>query len=141
MEYIKNNKLLLLKYLFIIIINFLVYIFVNFYFNSSSYKEIIMLFSVIILDTIIYYYKEKTIFIWYYDYVVNSIVGLILMCFFRNAIDYGTVLFSIFLSNNIIFIRSRLSDKFLLKNLQYILMLINSILNLFISLLLFNIIL
>ena len=140
MKYIKENKLLLLKYLFIIIINFLVYIFINFYFNSSMYKEIYMLFCVIVLDTIIYYYKEKTKFIWYFDYIVNLVVGFILLCFFKDIINYGTVLFSIILSNNIVFMRSRLSDKFLKKTFQYFFMFFSSILSLFISLCIFNLI-
>ena len=73
------------------------------------------------------------------DLLVNFIVGLILMIFIKEDLSYGIVIFSIFLGNNIVFTKSRLSKNFWLRSLQYILSFIFTVLIMFINLLLFNI--
>lgn len=137
---IKKNKELLLKYLFILISNIIIFIFINYYFKSSSYKELYMLFATIIMDMIIYYYKGIKKFIWYYDFLINFIIGIILLLFIKNNLYYATVLFSLVLSNNIIFIRSRLNTNFFKRSLQYILMFINTLISVFINLCMFYLI-
>ena len=131
---IKENKELFLKYIFVLLSNILIYIFINFYFKSSSYKELYMLFSTIIIDMIIYYNKETKKFIWYYDFIINFVIGIILMIFIKDNLYYATVLFSLVLSNNIIFIKSRLNTNFFKRSLQYILMFINTLIIVFINL-------
>lgn len=139
MKYIKNNKELLIKYLFIIISNILIYIICNFYFKTSMYKDIITLLIVVIVDMIIYYYKGTRKFIYYLDLLTNFIIGLILMLFIKDSLSYSNALFSLFFANNIIFMRSRFSDKFLKKTLQYLMIFIYTILTMFVNLLIYNI--
>lgn len=140
MKYIRENKLLLIKYLFILITNILMVIICNFYFKESIYKDIILLFIIIVLDMLVYYYKEKIEFKIYLDFITNILVGILLLPFFNDAILYGSTLFSLVLSNNIIFNRSRLNDKFLKKTLQYIIMFLLTLCSVFINLLLYNLI-
>lgn len=137
MKYIKENKKLLLKYLLIVVSNIVLCILCSFYFKTSTYKNIIMLLLVIVLDMVIYYYKEKEKFNLYLDIVCNIIVGLILLIFERNMLSYSNILVSLFLANNIVFTRSRLSNKFFMKTLQYMMILINTIICMFINLLIF----
>ena len=137
MKYIKENKELLLKYLFIIITNIILYIFCGFYLKNSMYKDIILLLSIVVIDMIIYYYRGKLKFNLYLDLLFNIIVGFILLIFERNMLSYSKVLVSIYIANNIIFRRSRLSNKFWIKSLQYILIIVNTIINMFINLIFF----
>lgn len=137
MKYIKENKKLLLKYLFVIITNILLYIFCSFYLKNSTYKDIIMLLIVVVVDIIIYYYKGIEKFNLYLDLFCNIIVGFILLIFERNMLNYSKILVSLFIANNIVFTRSRLSNKFWMKTLQYIMILINTIICMFINLLIF----
>lgn len=138
MKYIKENKELLLKYLFIIITNIILYIFCGFYLENSMYKDIILLLVVVILDMIIYHYKGKLKFNLYLDLLCNIIVGFILLIFERNnMLSYSQILVSLFIANNIIFTRSRLSEKFWIKGLQYVLIIINTIICMFINLMIF----
>jgi len=131
-EWFKNNKNLLHVYLYIFISNIILCIFCNFYFRSIDFKEILLLFAVVIVDFILYL-KYKVKFKFYFDIIVNFIVGLILMLFYKNL----NVILSIFFANNIIFVKSRLSNKFILRSLQYIMMLGYTVINLFLILLLF----
>lgn len=140
MNYIKENKEILLKYLYIIISNILLVILINFYLKNYVYKDIILLFITVIVDLIIYYYKGIKPFKIYLDIITNFIVGLILMLFIRNDLYYSYTLISIFLSNYIIFTRSRLKEKTLLKLGQYFSIIILMIINLFINLLIFNLV-
>lgn len=137
MKYIKENKELLLKYLLIIITNIIIYILCSFYFKTSTYKNIIMLLIVVILDMIIYHYKGTNKFNIYLDLITNILIGLILLILERNMLNYSNVLVSLFIANNIVFTRSRISEKFLKKTLQYIMILINTIICMFINLLIF----
>lgn len=132
---IMKSKNLFLKYLFIIISNILIYILCNFYFDS--YKYVFMLLFSVVLDMFIYYYKGTIKYKFYYDIVCNFIVGLILLLFIKNEYNYMSVLFSLFLSNNVIFMRSRLSEKFFKKFLQYLLIFIYTIVCIFINVFVF----
>ena len=140
MNFIKENKLLLTKYLFILISNILMVIICNFYFKDSLYKDIILLFIIIILNMLIYYYKEKIKFRMHLDFITNIIIGILLMAIFKDPILYGSTLFSLVFSNNIIFNRSRLKESFFKKTLQYIIMIVLTLCSLFINLLIFNLI-
>ena len=137
MKYIRRNKELLLKYLFIIITNIILYIFCGFYFKSSKYKEIILLLCIVVIDMIIYHYRGKLKFNLYLDLLCNIIVGFILLIFERNMLSYSKILVSIFIANNIIFTRSRLSNNFWIKGLQYVLILVNAVTSMFINLMIF----
>ena len=97
MKYIKENKKLLLKYLFVIITNILLYIFCSFYLKNSTYKDIIMLLIVVIVDIVIYYYKGTKKFNLYLDLLCNIIVGFILLIFERNMLSYSKILVSLFM--------------------------------------------
>lgn len=140
MKYVKDNKELLIKYLFIIINNILIHVICSFYFKTSMYKDIVILLIVVIVDMIIYYYKGTKKFIYYLDILTNFIIGLILMLFIKDSLSYSNALFSLFFANNIIFMRSRFSDKFLKKTLQYLMIFIYTILTIFVNLLIYNII-
>lgn len=140
MTYLKNNKSLMMKYLLIIITNIIIYILCNFYFKASIYKDMIILLIVAIIDLIIYYYKGEKEFKFYLDLSTNFIIGLILMIFIRDSLSFSNAIFSLFFANNIIFMRSRFSDKFLKKTLQYLMIFIYTVLVMFINLLIFNII-
>ena len=139
MEYIKTNKDLLMKYLYIIISNILIVILCNFYFKNSEYKDIFIMFIAIIFDMIIYYYKGIKSFKILLDSLVNFIIGLILMFFYKDIISFGIVLFSLFFSNNLVFIRSRLKEKFWKNTLEYILVFIINIIIIFINMCLYSI--
>ena len=67
-----NNKVLYLKYLFILISNILVYILCNFYFDT--YKYILMILITVAIDMFIYYYKKKSEFKFYLDIICNFMV-------------------------------------------------------------------
>lgn len=137
MKIIKENKELLLKYLLVIITNIILYIFCGFYFKKFIHKDILMLLAVVIMDMLIYHYRGKVKFNLYLDLVCNIIIGFILFIFEKNMNSYSQIIVSLFIANNIIFTRSRLSDKFLIKSLQYVSIILNTIISMFINLLLF----
>ena len=132
MKYLKDNKQLLLKYVYMFIMNILLFIICNFYFNSSQYKYLIMMLLNIISNMFIYYYKGTVKYKIYLDFILNITLSLILLLFINNTYDYCSVVFSLLFSNNIIFIRSRLSANFIKKSIQYLMMFIYSLLVLFI---------
>ena len=140
MKYIKDNKKLFSKYLMILVLNVLLFILCNFYFKNFKYCTIILLILIIISDMIIYYYKNPNKFIWYYDFILNMIVGFMIMIFVKDTVLLANNLFSIMFANNIVFMRSRFSDKFIKKSLQYLMILIYTILAMFINLLVYNLI-
>lgn len=140
MKYFKDNKKLFSKYLMILVLNVLLFIFCNFYFKNFKYCTIVLLILIIISDMIIYYYKKPDKFIWYYDFILNIIVGFIVMIFVKDTVLLANNLFSIMFANNIVFMRSRFSDKFIKKSLQYLMILIYTILSMFINLLVYNLI-
>ena len=140
MKYINENKELLLKYLFIIITNIILYIFCGFYFKNFIYKDIMLLLCIVVIDMIIYYYRGKLKFNLHLDLLCNIIVGFILLIFERNMLSYSKVLVSIYIANNIIFTRSRLSDNFWIKGLQYGSILVNTIISMYINIMVFYII-
>ena len=133
MKYIKDNKKLLIKYLILLILNVVVTILCNYYFKDVRYKDIILLFVVVICDLVIYYFKGIVKYIWYLDIICNFIVGLVCMIFIKDMYNYTSVLLSLFLANNIIFMRSRYSDKIYKKFIQYIKIFIYTILCMFIN--------
>ena len=139
MEYLKKNKLMFYKYMLVIIFNIIIYILTNFYFNSSDSGTIVMLIVVLIIDLFILNYKEKTIFKYYLDIICNILIGFILLIFINDFYYYSTILLSLYLSNNIVFMRSRISDKFLKRSLQYLLTFFITIFCMFINLLIVNI--
>lgn len=138
-KYIKENKNLLIKYLLIIVSNIVLVILNNFYLKNNIYKNMILLFIIVIIDLIICNYKQKVKFKWYLDLIVNFIIGLILMFITNNIIDYSIILLSLYLANNIIFVRSRYSDKFSKRMLQYIMIFIYTILIMFINIFIYMI--
>lgn len=133
MKYLKDNKLLILKYLFIFISNILIYYFSSFYLKSINNKEIIMFFIIFIMDYIIYFYKSKTRFKYVYDIIINILLSLILIIFEKNTYLYGINLFSIVLANNIVFMISRYNENIYKRTLQYLWILIGSIIILIIG--------
>ena len=140
MEYVKNNINLFKKYGLIVISNIVIFILTNYYLKNFEFKYLVMILINTLIDLLIYYYKGKVIFNKYIDYIVNIIIGLIIIFFAKNIIEYDTILFSLLFSNNIVFIRSRLSEKFIVKSSQYLLMLFNTIVVMFIDGLIFNLI-
>ncbi len=135
-----KNKNLLLKYLSIFIMNIVLVIFVNFYLNKFEYSILILLFLVVIMDSIIYYYNDECRFNPILDILLNFIVGFILMWFIKNINIYSNTLFSIFFANNIVFMRSRYSDKFYKRFFQYIMIFVYTILCLLVNNVLFLVI-
>ncbi len=137
MKFLKENKKLILKYLFILISNILIYILCNYYLRNLEYKEFIMLFVILIVDFIIYYYKGIVKFNYYLNLLVSLITNIILLFFIKNEYLYGINVFSIGFANNFIYMRNRTNDKLSHNIFQYILLLLNSLLILFIGLCLF----
>lgn len=131
------NKDLILQYLYIVISNLLLTICVNYYFKNFIYKDILLLVLVLIFDMIIYYYKGKNKFIFYLDLFVNIIIGLLILLFTNKLVDYSNILLSLFLANNIVYIRSRLSDSFIKMTLQYFMVLVYTVLGMFINIMIF----
>lgn len=136
-KYINENKNLILQYLYIIISNILVTILVNYYFKNFIYKDILLLGLVLIFDMVIYYYKGKNRFVFYLDLLVNIFVGLLILVSTNKLIDYSTILLSLFLANNIVYVRSRLSDSFIKMTLQYFLVLVYTILGMILNIIIF----
>lgn len=131
------NKDLILQYLYIVISNLLLTICVNYYFKNFIYKDILLLVLVLIFDMIIYYYKGKNKFIFYLDLFVNIIIGLLILLFTNKLVDYSNILLSLFLANNIVYVRSRLSDSFIKMTLQYFMVLVYTVLGMFINIMIF----
>lgn len=136
-KYINENKNLILQYLYIIISNILVTILVNYYFKNFIYKDILLLALVLIFDMVIYYYKGKNRFVFYLDLLVNIFVGLLILVSTNKLIDYSTMLLSLFLANNIVYVRSRLSDSFIKMTLQYFMVLAYTILGMLLNIIIF----
>ena len=136
-KYINENKNLILQYLYIIISNILVTILVNYYFKNFIYKDILLLGLVLIFDMVIYYYKGKNRFVFYLDLLVNIFVGLLILVSTNKLIDYSTILLSLFLANNIVYVRSRLSDSFIKMTLQYFMVLAYTILGMLLNIIIF----
>lgn len=128
MKYIKENKELLLKYLMIIISNIVLYILTSFYFRNYEYGSIIMFVLIVIDDYIIYNYKGTKKFKIYLDILCCFIVGLIMLFFKNDALLYSYYLFNLFFANNIVFMQSRKSEKIFNRGLQYISILLLTIL-------------
>ena len=128
MKYINENKQLLLKYMYIFIMNILLFIICNYYFKSSQYKFMIMLILDIIMDQVIYYYKGVKVFKVYLDFIFNLLISVLFILIINNTYDYCSAVFSILFANNIVFIRSRISDKFIKRSIQYLMMFIYSLL-------------
>ena len=139
MNYIKNNSTLLKKYSMIVIFNIIIYILTSFYFKVSDTGTLIMLIINFLSNLFIYNYKGCVEFKYYLDIIFNTIIGLLLMIFIKDEYNYVTVTLSLFLGNNIVFMRSRVSDKFFKRSLQYILILLITFLNLLINYLIFSI--
>ena len=137
MKYIKVNKELLIKYLLVLISNIILFILCNFYFSNNKYMALILLFIIIILNMIIYYYRGNKTYKWYLDIICNIVVGIILMLFIKDRLEYSNILLSIFLANNIIFMRSRYSDKIYKRCIQYLMIFGYTIICMFINILLF----
>lgn len=135
MNYLKENKELLIKYLFIIISNILIYILSNFYFKNFEYGSIIMFLIVIAFDMFIYYYKGTKKFKIYLDIISCFVIGLILLLFIDDPIYYSCILFNLFFANNIAFMQSRKSEKVFLRGLQYLLIIFITILCMILNLL------
>jgi len=140
MKYINDNKSLLIKYGLIIIFDIIIYILCNYYFKSSDTGYVIMLFVVFIFNLFIYNYKGQVLFKYHLDIICNLIVGIIFLLFIKNNYSYIVVTFSLFLSNNIVFMKSRISDKILLRSIQYALIFLFTLLSTVISLILFYVI-
>ena len=134
------DKNLIKKYILIIISNLVLYLLSRYYLNFTDYKYLIMLVLVVIVDLFIYYYKEKIQFNLYLDFLTNLMISLILIIFNKNVLEYCSVVFSIVFANNIIFMRSRFSDKLFKRSIQYLMILIYSLITLFLSICLFTLI-
>jgi len=134
MKYLINNKKMLLKYIGIIISNILIYILVSFYFKKYEHNFLIMFFLCAIFDYIIYIYKGKVKFNYLLDLLVCLIIGFILNFIIKDNTIYTTVLFSLFISNNFIFMRSRINDNFFRLMLQYLMIIIITIISMLINL-------
>lgn len=135
MKYFKENKILLQKYLFIMLFNIIIYILTSFYLKTNDIQSIIMLLIVFCFDMFIYYYKEKVKFKYYLDIITNIVVGIILLFLINDFYIYSVTLLSLFLANNIVYMKSRISDIFIIRSLQYALTFLITILCIFINLL------
>ena len=133
-EYIKNNKIILLKYLYIIISNILIYILTSYYLRNIENNFLVTFFIVIISNIIILNYKQKIKCIYYLDFISCVIIGIILNFFIKTDLTYSTIIFTIFFANTISFNRTRNEEKILKKLLQYLLVILTTIFSMFISL-------
>jgi len=140
MKYIKENENLLKKYCLIIIFNIISYLLCNFYFKSSETGYVIMLLVVFIFNLFMLNYKEKTKFKYYLDLVSNLLVGIILLLFIKNINIYIIVTFTLYLSNNIVFMKSRLSEKILIRSIEYALIFLLTLLSTIITFYIFYLI-
>jgi len=69
MKYIRDNKVMLLKYLSVVVSNILLYILVSFYFRNVENNFLILFVVVAIFDYIIFNYKDKI----KYNYLLDII--------------------------------------------------------------------
>ena len=137
MNFIKENGCLLKKYSLIIIFNIIAFLLCDFYFKKSDTGYVIMLLLVIIFNLFILNYKEKIKFKYLLDLLCNFLVGLILLLFIKNVNIYLIVTFSLYLANNIVFMKSRLNKKILIRSIEYALIFLLTLSSSIISLLLF----
>lgn len=139
-NYINNNKELIKKYILIILTNIIIYILGSFYFKNLEYKDILIFLLILIISTVIYFYKGTKKFRYELDIVSNVITGLLLIPFIKKDIDYSTILFTILFSNNIVYMKSRANEKLLFRGLQYLGILLITIISMIISIAIFKII-
>ena len=140
MKYFSDNKFLLKKYSLIILFNIIAYLLCDFYFNSSDIGYVIMLLIVFIFNFFILHYKEKIKFEYYLDLLCNSLIGIILLLFIKDINIYIIVTFSLYLSNNIVFMKSRLSEKILIRSIEYALIFLLTLLSTIITFYIFYLI-
>lgn len=138
MKYIKENKDLLLKYVMIIISNILIFILSNYYLKVfGDYSSIIMFILIVIDGMIICYYKGTKKFKVYLDIICCFSIGLLMLLFVKDAVFYSYYIFNLFFANNIVFIQTRKSDKFFIRALQYMSIILITILCMFLNLLVY----
>ena len=134
MKFIKENKVLLLKYLGVILSNLLIYILINFYFKNMEYNFLIMCVVAICVDIFIFYYKEKVISKYYLDLVCCIISGFLLNFLIKDDVIFSTIMFSFFFANNVIFMKNKKDSKFIGKMLKYLLVLVITVIAMFVDL-------
>ena len=139
-NYINNNKELIKKYILIILANIIIYILGNFYFKNLEYKDILIFLLILIVSTVIYFYKGTKIFKYELDIISNLITGLLLLPFIKKDIDYSTILFTIFFANNIVYMKSRASEKLLRRSFQYLSILLITVISMIINIAIFTVI-
>jgi len=136
MKYIRDNKVMLLKYLSVVVSNILLYILVSFYFRNVENNFLILFVVVAIFDYIIFNYKDKIKYNYLLDIICCIFSGIILNFFIKIDLLYSINIFCIYFPNNIIFMKSRESNKFFGRLLQYLITVIITIFVMYISLLL-----
>ena len=134
MKYLKDNKVLLLKYLGVIVSNILIYILINFYCKNIENNFLIMCVVAIGVNIFIFYYKEKVICKYYLDLLCCVVSGFILYFFIKDDLMYSTILFTLFFANNVIFMKNRKEGKALSRMFSYLLVLVITILAMFVNL-------
>ena len=134
MNYLKDNKVLLLKYLGVIVSNILIYILVSFYFKSVENNFLIICVFAIGFNIFIFYYKEKVICKYYLDLLCCVVSGFILNFFIKDDLIYSTILFTLFFANNVIFMKNRKEGKVLSKMFSYLLVLVITVVAMFFNL-------
>jgi len=140
MKYFSDNKFLLKKYSLIILFNIIAYLLCDFYFNSSDIGYVIMLLIVFIFNFFILHYKEKIKYEYYLYLLYNFLIGIILLLFIKDINIYIIVTFSLYLSNNIVFMKSRLSEKILIRSIEYALIFLLTLLSTIITFYIFYLI-
>ena len=134
MNYLKDNKVLLLKYLGVIVSNILIYILVSFYCKNIENNFLIMCVVAIGFNIFIFYYKEKVICKYYLDLLCCVVSGFILNFFIKDDLIYSTILFTLFFANNVIFMKNRKEGKVLSKMFSYLLVLVITVVAMFFNL-------
>ena len=134
MNYLKDNKVLLLKYLGVIVSNILIYILINFYCKNIENNFLIMCVVAIGFNIFIFYYKEKVICKYYLDLLCCVVSGFILNFFIKDDLIYSTILFTLFFANNVIFMKNRKEGKVLSKMFSYLLVLVITVVAMFFNL-------
>lgn len=139
-NYINNNKELIKKYILIILANIIIYILGSFYFKNLEYKDILIFLLILIISTVIYFYKGTKKFRYELDIISNLITGLLLIPLIKKDIDYSTILFTIFFANNIVYMKSRSSEKILRRSFQYLSILLITVISMIINIAIFTVI-
>ena len=134
MNYLKDNNVILLKYLGVIVSNILIYILVSFYFKSVENNFLIICVFAIGFNIFIFYYKEKVICKYYLDLLCCVVSGFILNFFIKDDLIYSTILFTLFFANNVIFMKNRKEGKVLSKMFSYLLVLVITVVAMFFNL-------